>query len=491
MTVSRSDSRMSLGLFSNRPGSGPSGWMPPALYALFAFALVALAQPRLIEGLERRMMQWASMPIRAFVGREVAAADPQDLREQALAEAWVDRQQSRARFLVPDAGPMKEAARKRGLRPVIARVLDRRGGDAENRPQELILELKASDLPERERFVTRGNVLLGFVADSPVARLDRAGRPDPLADHLRISLLHRNDETEPVRCVPVATKVGGRDLVFLVEPALRSSRYPLHCTLFSDLQLASDVVDDTYRVETTLFEDDPEGPLPVGLAVGRLRVYGYQARRAGKDDRQVVPIDYFVEPELDSSVVSHVVLWTDVGSSIPRMGRPRDGLEEIPVALLRFTVASAGGHRFLASTRAGRRRRLPLGAAVVRGERLLGFVDAAGVDFGVVAPLGEPGRELSLVILPNVAGKPPVALRAVCLGREGNLVRLSSLSAGEIPPGQAFTGTDGLDAPAGLWIGSVVRRNSSQFEIQHVDPRTISERAVVLSRVRDEEGLVR
>ncbi|MEL6716821.1 MAG: hypothetical protein AAFP86_23795, partial [Planctomycetota bacterium] len=100
---------------------------------------------------------------------------------------------------------------------------------------------------------------------------------------------------------------------------------------------------------------------------------------------------------------------------------------------------------------------------------------------------------MSLVIVPSGGTRSPVAVRAVCLGREGYIVELRTVNSEPVPTGQAFTGADGLNAPAGLWIGPVLgdapgkMRATGMMRIAHVDPQAMSERAEVLSWIPEEK----
>ena len=130
---------------------------------------------------------------------------------------------------------------------------------------------------------------------------------------------------------------------------------------------------------------------------------------------------------------------------------------------------------------------LRAGAALVEDGMLLGTVQAPWTGQALVLPFGASRRRWSLLLLP--ASRSPeeptpqpvrdsvreLVARVVEGGAEGNL-RLATDGLGQepLPAGALFTGANGPDCPAGLFLGMVRSGQGGTLDLRRArsQPRT-------------------
>src|SRR5690606_2914553 len=166
--------------------------------------------------------------------------------------------------------------------PVVARVIERRRGTREE-PSELVLDLRREQLDGVAGFATVGGALVGFVDERASAEPQHRG-------HARVLLLHHVERGRWPRRGPARIELPAEPLPVVVEPGSAVDAWPLRCVLPADPYRAAALEGVEAEVVTSGLADDPLGPLPRGLRIGALRVYGYRLPDGG-----VVPIGLFVE----------------------------------------------------------------------------------------------------------------------------------------------------------------------------------------------------
>ncbi|MBI5852441.1 MAG: hypothetical protein HZB39_15610 [Planctomycetes bacterium] len=439
---------------------------PIPLWASLLVGLLALVQPAATARVEAVGAQLVGLPLRA-----VAAFAPR-VAEGASREVSRDA----ARHATASLLARRDAALRRrpaGLDAALsartARVVERRGQGAHG-ADELVLDVRRDALAGVEPFVIVGDVLVGFLADDPVTD------DDALRGLARVALLHHKERGRLPRRVPCT--ISSATLALLVEPAADVDRWPLRCVLLDDPYRAAALGGDGALVRTSGLLDDPLGPLPQGLLLGSLRVFGY---RDAQD--RVLPIALHVEPALQARAIDAVALWSR--SSGPA-ARRAVVIESIEVSLLRLPVPSAGRERYLA-TAARLVAPLQKGAAVVDGSRLLGVCEDGGLGQAVVAPFGQPGRSWALAFVPDSGGA-PIDFVATSLGRSGARVRLVPIGVA-LPegPGDLCALSASRDLPGGLWIGRAAIDVAGELVVEHESLADVA-RAGVLRHVGVAEG---
>lgn len=420
---------------------------PIPLWASLLVGLLALTQSAATARLEALGGQLVSLPLRAVSGlqpRVVEGASRELLRDAAR------RAQSRLQARRDDAARRRPASLSPTLDAVPIAVVERRGSSPHGEG-ELVLDVARADLVDLEPYVTVGDELVGFLAERAVD-----GEDDPLRGLARVELLHHRERGRLPRRVPCVIRTAS--LAFLVEPAADVDRWPLRAVLLDDPYRAAALDGLDAEVHSSGLVDDPLGPLPAGLRIGHLRVFGYR----GGDDR-VLPIALHVEPLRRAGAIATVTLWRRSAGSAPT---PALAIEAIAVRLLRLPVPAAGRERYLA-TSASLLTPLRRGAAVVDGERCLGTCEEAGLGYAIVAPFGQPGRRWSLCFVPD-AGGAPIDFVARVRGREGARVNLAPVDA-TLPVGQGELHLVGIsrDMPAALWLGRAEASADGDLVLEH------------------------
>jgi hypothetical protein len=230
------------------------------------------------------------------------------------------------------------------------------------------------------------------------------------------------------------------ELHFLVEPARAVDRWPLRCTLLDDSYLGSRLR-TSGEVVTTAATDDPR--LPAGLAVGRLRIWGYPEHN--------IPVGLFVEPVVDPRAVSAVVLW-DPGDGGAQPPARRSG-RWVPVRFTRFAAPRPVFERWMVTSSAT--TALPDGAALVDGDRFLGRLRQPWSGQSLVSPFAASTGVWALLV--RAPDGSVTELLGQLVGRErGGRLRLRVLAPenGARLQGEVFTGANGAHCPAGFRIGT-------------------------------------
>jgi hypothetical protein len=416
---------------------------PVALYASLLVALLFLLRPAALQPLQSAAAALQSLPLRALgllaaqPSARTAAASERAFAFAALrVDAWRASRSAQAAAR-PDGVPAD-------LLPRWVPVRERRG-EAGAGPTELLLDLPRAALGTGvAAFVTVGEVLVGFLEPLPVLDAD-----DPCRGAARVSLLQRRVRGGLPRRVPAFIDAEDGPLAVVVEPAASIDAWPLRCVLPADPYRAASLRSSDLPVRTSGLGDDPLGPLPPGLSIGALQVYGY----AGADGR-VLPIGLFVAPAIPAEAIHAVTVWTgERGAAAVVTPRPLDGGLLFAARGSRLPVATSVRARWFVTTRELGGAWLRPGAALVHGERLVGVLDTAGLGYGVVAPFGQPGRSWAITLVPE-GGGPPVDVAARALRRTGRVeLELAAPLDGGFERGQAFSGAGGRDLPTGLWIG--------------------------------------
>ncbi len=409
---------------------------------LFA-ALCAAVAPQV----PRRVQSWLELvlcgPLLVLARGGGESPQPSDGTAPALA---ADLRQRQVDAALAGAAALLPA----GLEPVLCRVVERDGRGGGGRPSLLCIDRTQGDLSDCETFVTHGEALVGFLV-----RTDGEA-----ASPARVALLN-HDVAGEVRRVVAQVEVDEGPLRFVVEPAARLDAWRLRCALIEDPYAATRIRGSGRAVRTVEFREDPLGPVPAGLWLGRLCVWGY----AGQD----LPIGLFVEPELEAEAAAVVVAWR------PRRGEPSarldDPASEVPrraVRCVRLPAPPPAAERWL--LRSPVPGALAPGTALVAGLWLRGTVERGGDGLALGTPFGHSRRRWSLTLLPDDPALAPVDIvarsAAVSAGRGGaERVRLEVLEgSAALPPGTLFTGANGRGCPAGLLIGAVEPR-AGQLEV--------------------------
>ena len=411
---------------------------PVWLWGSLLLALLLLTQPAAVRRIEALGGRVVTLPLRAIsvlAPREVrGAAD--DTARRAVASLAVADLSARVERVVS----LRPSGVSTALLASPVGVIERRAS-APGAVDELVLDARRSDLGSALTYATVGDVLIGFLAAEGVT-------DDPqLAGLARVELLWHAKRGRLPRRVPARIEFDdGARLAFLVEPASSIDRWPLRCALLDDPYRAARLGVGAFTVRTSGLRDDPLGPLPEGLEIGALRVFGYRDARG-----RVLPIGFEVEPALAADSIDVITLWrTDPTAPDPT---PAARATAIPVRLMRLPVPAAGRARYLATPQ-GTTVALRAGAAVLEGSRLVGICEEADRGYAIVAAFGQPGRDWSLVFVPDGEDSAPRWFVARAIGRDDARVRLQARTPWPTPArGRLHAGGASRDFPSGLWLG--------------------------------------
>lgn len=408
---------------------------PVGLYGMLLFALCWLTLPSLFAPAERLVLGAAALPQRwvgAVGGSPVQAAEPEV--ERRLAELRADL---RARTEKHDIGA-GAAFMPADWRPVHCAVLATNGRGGGGEPDELLLDHSYAELAGCSKFLTKGDVLLGYLA-RPGEGVAVDDRPE---DPARVLLLnHRR-----ARPVHAETAVEGARLAMVVGPAAAVDPAPLRTELWSHPFVAAQLRIGGQPVHVAPLEQAIDQP-PAGLWIGRSLIWGYE----GSDGGAPITIGVYVDPPFAPRSLSHVVAWRpgdaarpEPDASSPRVRRVAGVLRPLP-----------GDERFLLTADA----EIPDGAAVEHAGVCLGTARRIAFGQALVTSAFRRGRTWNLILLPHVPTARPREVAAEVVGVAGGLVTLRcradayTASDDALPEGYLFTGSNGRHCPPGLFLG--------------------------------------
>lgn len=410
--------------------------MPFGLYGMLLFALCWLTLPGLFAPLERLLLGAATWLPRMWAGWsgapvQAAAPDVQDRLQQLAAEL-------QRRTLHHDIGI---AARyvPAGWQPVHCAVREAKGRGGGGEPEELRLDRTYAELAGCGPYVTKGDVLLGYLArpGEGAAALDRPEDP------ARVVLLNHR-RARPVHAE--LTAATGTVLGLVVGPAASVDPGQLRAELWSHPFLASQLRHSGQPVHVVPLADLADQP-PPGLWLGRTRIWGYP----GTDGAPPVTIGVYVAQPFLPRSLSHVVVWHTGSGPVPAadptpLRRVSGVLHELPGATgSRYLLAATG--------------RVPAGAAVVHAGVCIGIARGLSFDAGLVAAFPSTEHPWNLILLPtDPAARPRELIGRVVRGEPGSawLEWRGDAYDGDdapLPAGQLFTGSNGAGCPAGLYLG--------------------------------------
>lgn len=421
-----------------QPAASPVGLYGMLLFALCWLTLPAVFAPfeRLLVGaaalLPRAIAGWSSAPAAAAEGKDDAAP----VRARALRERVERHATAGARVLLPAAWQPVHCV----VRQVVDDRVHRGGG---GRPGELRLDRTYAELGDCADLVTKGDALLGFLQTPGLGVA-----ADDTADDLARVVLLNHRSARPVGA-SLEQPDGGR-LRLVVRPAAPIDQAPLLADLWDDPYRAARLDRSGQAVRTSAAAGELE--VPSGLLVGHTRIWGYE----GFENDESLSIGVFVVPPIDARALSHVVVWRRGGrqaaESRETVGATMDS-RRIAAVVHDLPGAVHGRHLLAASGR------VPEGAAVVDGDRLLGTVRSLAFDAGLVTSFAASRHRWSLVLLPDDTAEAPRELDA-CVEWSGGDTAVVAWRADawdgaheRLPAGELFTGCNGAHCPPGLWIG--------------------------------------
>lgn len=419
---------------------------PVGLYGMLLFALCWLTLPTVFAPLERVLVGAACLVPRAlgsWSGTPAQAAEAGDRQRLAeLAEELAVRLQQHD----VDGG---RAVLPGHYEPVYCTVHEalgsgaRRGGGGH--PAELRLQQSHAALAGCAPFVTKGDALLGFLV--PIGTgIAADDAPD---DPARVLMLHHRTAPPVYAAMPLDD---GGELRLVVRAAATVDPAPLRADLWDDPYRAARLNRGGQTVRTLLV-DDGAVPVPPGLQLGRTRIWGYEAT----DAEEVLTIGVFVVPPDEPRALSHVVVWRDLRAADDG-GGAREATRARPPrrqpAIVRDLPGAAHGRHLLVAAAP-----VPDGAAVVQDGLFLGTARALAFGMGLVTSFPASRHRWSLLLLPGDPAARPRELDAVIVQTSGTTcwLRCHHDPTGEferLPEGHLFTGSNGPNCPAGLWIGS-------------------------------------
>lgn len=418
---------------------------PVGLYGMLLFALCWLTLPAVFAPLERWGLGLVSLVpelVLQWRGAPVHAAEPAVAAR--LQELMADLDERTARHDIGSAARFVPA----GWEPVHCAVLraeGRRGGGGE--PCELLLDHSYAELAGSSIFVTKADVLLGYLLQPGDAL---AGDDEP-GDPARIVLLNHRG-ARPV--MGETTRASGGALQMVVGPAAPADPAPLRVDLWDNPYAGSRLRHGGQAVHVVPSARDDEQP-PPGLWLGRTRIWGYD--RDGEQDPLTIGV--FVATPFEPRSLSHVVVWrkTGVGAAQPPL---RDRLRRVPARL--WELPGEAGRRYLLSADA----HVPGDAAVVHAGLCLGTTRGLAFGNALVTSFLGSRRRWNLILLPSEVAARPRELHAEVVSADAGVALLRCEGDtydgyGErLPRGHLFTGSNGLGCPAGLFLGNAEPGNA-------------------------------
>ncbi len=413
---------------------------PVGLYGILLFALCWLTLPTVFAPLERiglgavslvphALARWSGTPVFAAESGEAAR----------LAELTAEL---RARCREHDIAPGRTFV-PIGLEPVHCAVVSTGGrGGGGGEPSELQLDHSYAELAGSALYVTKGDVLIGWL-QQPGVGIAAADQPEDLA---RVALL--NHRASRSVYAEAASDVGA-SLRMVVGPAGAVDPAPLRVELWDNPYLAARLNRGGQPVHLLELPDEDwlaTAAAPPGLWLGRTRIWGYE----GRQGEQPLTIGVFVVPPYEPRSLSHVVVWrrAAAGDASTALRHRR-----IPATLWQLPGGAEG--RMLLAAAVG----LPSGAAVVDAGRCVGITRGLAFGKALVTPFAESRQRWNLILLPRDRRARPRELAGHVEWAAGGaaVVRVRSDTvegpSTRLPDGSLFTGSNGRDCPAGLYLG--------------------------------------
>lgn len=413
---------------------------PVGLYGMLLFALCWLTLPTVFAPLERLLVGASCLVPRVWAGCFGAPAlAGSDDDGEALR-----RLQTELRRRVEAAdGDALQARFGQGHGAVHCAVLSatspgRRSGRAV--PVELVLDRSYAELADCENFVTKGDTLVGYLLQPGRG----AASGDRAEDPARVLVLS-HPSAAPL-CAAL-TDVDGGELRMVLRPAAVVDPAPLRVDLWDDPYRAARLSRSGGEVRTRSLAGEGAA-LPDGLLVGSSVVWGYP----GREGAEALTLGVFVQPPFDPRALSSLVAWRR--AAVDRGAEPESAKLPPPGATgLVYDLPGAAQGRHLLVVDDG-----AAAGAVVHEGRFVGLAHGLAFRCGLVTSFAASRHRWSLLLLPDDPALPPAELDAEVIGAEANVATLRRRGAPQqarepLPAGQLFTGSNGRECPAGLWIG--------------------------------------
>jgi hypothetical protein len=425
------------------------------LFALCCLTLPGVFAPveRLLVGalclVPRTLGAWSGSPVEA-------AAEPRLLAQLRALTADLH---ARVRSHDLDVGAVELL---RDFEPVLCGVVasERRGGGGQ--PSELRLDHTYVELAGCSEFITKGNLLLGFLQQS-----GRGVAADEPPEALARVLLLNHASARSV--AGVVNLPEGGSLRMVVRPAATIDPAPLRVDLWDDPYRAAGMDRPGLPVTTMALPSLPGEP-PAGLWLGRTRIWGYEA----EDGVAALTIGVFVVPPIEPRALSHVVAWRrrelvvardpasrDPASSDPTTSDPgsplpaASGRIEVRHPAIVWDLPGAVHGRHLLSCDCA----VPDGAAVVQDGICLGTAHGLSFGLGLVTSFTASRQQWNLLLLPLEPNLRPHEITGQVVQAKDGVALLrwrgdSFDGVGErLPAGYLFTGSNGPHCPPGLFLG--------------------------------------
>jgi hypothetical protein len=425
---------------------------PAGLYGMLLFALCCLTLPGIFAPVERALVgglcllpravsAWAGIPAQA-------AAEPRLLAQ--LRDLTEDLHTRVRQYDLEVGAPELLRNYEPVLCGVVASERRGRGGGGGGQPSELRLDHSYAELADCCEFVTKGNVLLGF--------LQKAGRgeaaEDPPEALARVLLLNHASARSVAAVVNLPE---GGSLRMVVKPAAAVDPAPLRVDLWDDPYRAANLDRPGLPVTTIALPSLPGEP-PAGLWLGRTRIWGYEAA-VGED---ALTIGVFVVPPFEPRALSHVVAWrrradsqTAPAPESPLVAlRHQAGLEGRHAAYVWDLPGAVHGRHLLSCDGP-----VPDGAAVVQDGICLGTARGLAFGLGLVTSFPASRQRWNLLLLPQQPGLRPREITGQVVGSQNGIAILQWRGDSfdgvdeRLPAGYLFTGSNGPHCPPGLFLG--------------------------------------
>ncbi len=445
---------------------------PVGFYGILLASVFGLFFHRVLSTPESWLRTVVSLPLRAYSilwsPAPVYAATPSTPASSAAAHTELLRRELLRRLSStalagarPPSGPLGTGAT---YVPRVHAVVDRCRSQT-GVVDRLRLGAAPHELVGCHPMVTAGDRLLGFLAseracEAPVVHLLHH-RPRPRGRSRGRSGQGILPQATPVpRRVPARIGLGDHGkLRCLVEPARPMADWLLRCAQIEDPYLASRLRRSGQPVTTDLALQDPQGPLPAGLRIGNLKIWGYPARN--------IPVGLYVQPAQDPQAIATVVLWhrAETGPVVPDLAGITAPIRGQPVRWMQ--VPAPTGPRWLVTAPSA--ILLPPGAALVQDGVLLGTLQDPWSGQSLVLPFASDVRSWSVLLLSKGAAggtqtqaeSPVLELTVRIVRRRDQVLTLAVGNHADLPPGgledgYLFTGANGPHCPFGLFLGVVL-----------------------------------